>query len=270
MDKSIFCIVLLVLNVQIVSAQQTGSWGDQGDGTYKNPILNADGIGESVLQHKKPIQGFPITAPASDDSFDAATLGRQWEWNHTPRMSHWSLTERRGWLRLKASQPIPTKKYKGKKNTQVFWRACNTVSQRIMGTTTGTAVAKFDLAGMQPGQQAGFVRFGGVFNLLGVQVDDQGTRQLFYMSNDDATVQCPEITGSTLYIKTSNQGNQATYSYSTDRKSFQRFGPAFTIAFGKWTGDRLGFFCWNEKQEKGYIDVDWFTYDYDGPKGKTK
>ncbi len=46
--------------------------------------------------------------------------------------------------------------------------------------------------------------------------------------------------------------------------------PVFTIAFGKWTGDRLGFFCWNEKEEKGHIDVDWFKYDYDGPKALTK
>jgi len=32
--------VALGFNARAVS--QTGSWGDQGDGTYKNPILNAD------------------------------------------------------------------------------------------------------------------------------------------------------------------------------------------------------------------------------------
>jgi hypothetical protein len=31
-------------------------------------------------------------------------------------------------------------------------------------------------------------------------------------------------------------------------------------------GDRLGFFLWNEKEDAGYIDIDWFTYEYDGPK----
>lgn len=230
--------------------------------------IDGDGIGEPVLHHMKPIQGFPITAPASDDRFGGATLGRQWEWNHNPRMSHWSLTERPGWLRLKASQPIPKQQYRGKKkNAQVFWRACNTVSQRIMGTQTGTAVAKFDLAGMKPGQQAGFVRFGGVFNLLGVEVDSAGTRRLFYMGPDGAMDPGPEVSSLILYIKTSNQGNQAQYSYSFDGLRFQRFGPVFTLAFGLWTGDRLGFFCWNEKQAEGHVDVDWFTYSYDGPKG---
>ena len=36
--------------------------------------------------------------------------------------------------------------------------------------------------------------------------------------------------------------------------------------FGMWTGDRLGFFCWNDSEPQGHIDVDWFRYDYDGPK----
>ena len=76
----------------------------------------------------------------------------------------------------------------------------------------------------------------------------------------------PEITAEYLFIRTSNNVNQAFFEYSTDGKTFIRFGPDFTIAFGNWTGDRLGFFCWNEKEEKGHIDVDWFAYNYDGPK----
>mgnify|MGYP000256475117 CR=1 FL=1 len=34
--------------------------------------------------------------------------------------------------------------------------------------------------------------------------------------------------------------------------------------------DGLGFFSWNEQKDDGYIDVDWFKYDYDGPKGKNQ
>ena len=52
----------------------------------------------------------------------------------------------------------------------------------------------------------------------------------------------------------------------TNGKTYQSFGPEFTLKFGRWTGDRLGFFCWNETGESGWIDVDWFTYAYDGPK----
>lgn len=243
------------------------------------PIIGVDededGIGEPVKRHKKPIDGYPITAPSSDDDFSSDTLGFQWEWNHNPRNSHWSLTERPGWLRLKASKVLDDAPDHGPKINQwtnndgsdtAFWRASNTLSQRIMGITTGTAVAKFDISGMQPNQLAGFVRYGGVYNLLGVEMAKDGTKHLFYMNSFAEKTIGPQISSDHIYIRTSNARDKATYEYSFDGKAFKAFGPSFTIAFGKWTGDRLGFFTWNEKQDAGYIDVDWFTYNYDGPK----
>ncbi|TXG39515.1 glycoside hydrolase family 43 protein [Seonamhaeicola maritimus] len=247
------------------------------------PIIGVDedndGIGEPVKQHKKPIDGYPVAAPSSDDDFSNEKLGFQWEWNHNPRNTHWSLTERRGWLRLKASKVLPNEKGYGPNinewtnndgSDSDFWRACNTLSQRIMGITTGTAVAKFDISGMQPHQLAGFVRYGGVFNLLGVEVDKNGKKNLFYMNPMAEKTNGPELVGNDLFVRTSNNSNQATYEYSLDGENYKAFGPTFTIVFGKWTGDRLGFFSWNEKEDAGHIDVDWFTYDYDGPKARRK
>lgn len=238
---------------------------------------DGDGIGEPVLQHKKPIDGFAISAPQSDDDFSFSKLGGQWEWNHNPRNTHWSLTERAGWLRLKASIPLPLAEGFGPCQNQWtntdgtnsdFWRANNTISQRIMGITTGTAVAKFDISGMKPGQLAGFVRYGGVYHLLGALMGDNGKRNLFFMDKKGDKLEGPELSNNELFIRTSNNINQAYYEYSLDGKTYERFGPDFTIEFGKWTGDRLGFFSWNEKEEQGYIDLDWFTYDYDGPKAR--
>ncbi len=54
---------------------------------------DGDGIGEPVARYKKPIGGFPISAPQSDDDFSSTELGNQWEWNHNPRNTHWSLSE---------------------------------------------------------------------------------------------------------------------------------------------------------------------------------
>lgn len=238
--------------------------------------VDGDGIGEPVLSHKKPIDGYPIAAPASDDEFQSDDLGRQWEWNHNPRDTHWSLTERPGWLRLKASLPVSEEfgenpnihnPWRGELGQETaFWRACNTVSRRIMGNTTGIALAKFDLSGMEAGQRAGFVRYGGVYHLLGVHMEESGEAQLFFMDKEGKEIQGPAITGKNLYVRTSNNGNQAFFEYSFDGKAYEIFGPEFTIKFGSWTGDRLGFFCWNEKEEQGYLDVDFFHYDYDGPK----
>jgi beta-xylosidase len=220
--------------------------------------INDDGIGEPVLQYTKPIPGYGVTAPPTDDEFDSTELGPQWEWNHNPRDSHWSLAERPGWLRLKASVPV---------DEGGFWKACNTLSQRLMGTTTGAAVAKFDLSGMQPGQRAGFVRFGGVYHLLGVHMDETGTCRIF--SDDDGEITSgPVFNHDILWIHTRNEGDRALFTYSADGEHFNRFGPIFKIAFGKWTGDRLGFFCWNEQEAIGHVDIDFFRYEYDGPKSR--
>ncbi len=219
--------------------------------------IDGDGIGEPVLSYKKPIDGYPVTAPPSDDEFDNTTLGPQWEWNHNPRDTHWSLTERPGWLRLGASVPV---------GDGGFWKACNTISQRLMGTGKSEAVAEFDLSGMQPGQKAGFVRFGGVYHLLGVHVQDDGTRRIFFDANGKFS-SGPEIGENRLWILTTNDGSSARFRYSLDGSVFTDIGTSFTLRFGMWTGDRLGFFCWNDRTEAGYIDIDYFRYDYDGPKG---
>ena len=239
--------------------------------------VDGDGIGEPVLHHRKSIDGFPIDAPPTDDEFDSERLGPQWEWNHNPRDTHWSLAERKGRLRLKAGVPVPFQENVDRNRNRwcgvggrekVFWRAYNTLSQRIMGTTTGMAVAKFDLSGMEPGQRAGFVRFGGVYHLLGVWMKEPGKRFLFFEDTEGRETVGPEVQQDTLYVRTTNNGNRAFFEYSTDGENYERFGPEFAIKFGCWTGDRLGFFCWNEEEEGGLVDVDWFHYDYDGPKGE--
>ena len=236
--------------------------------------IDNDGIGEPIIQYKKPIQGFPVAAPQTDDDFSDETLAKQWEWNHNPRNSFWSLSERPGYLRLKAGIPV-NKENAGPVNNMwsndrggetMFWRAYNTLSQRIMGNTVGTATACFDISNMAPGQHAGFVRFGGVYHLLGIKVNDSGTKNLFFMDFKGDETTGPEIKGKSFFVRTSNNSNQAFFEYSVNGKDYEQFGPVFTLQFGKWTGDRLGFFCWNILEEKGFIDVDWFRYDYDGPK----
>jgi beta-xylosidase len=224
------------------------------------PIIGEDvegnGIGNPVLSNKKPIDGFPVNAPPTNDEFGSPELGLQWEWNHNPRDTHWSLSERPGWLRLKASIPV---------GEGGFWKACNTVTQRLMGTGRSEACAKLDITGMRPAQRAGFVRFGGVYHLVGVHIEDDGRKRLYIDANGEIS-EGPEIDGDDLWIQTENLGEQARFLYSTDGEGFFDIGDPFILRFGTWTGDRLGFFCWNDREAAGHLDIDWFHYDYDGPK----
>lgn len=224
------------------------------------PVLGEDpdgnGIGNTIHQWKKPIQGHPIDAPQTDDEFDTPKLGPQWEWNHNPRDNRWSLTERRGWLRLNANVPV---------NNGGFWNAPNTISQRLMGKGKGVVTAKVDISGMKPGQQAGFCRHSGQYVLLGIRVDDNGDKRLVF-NNDGKVKEGPVIRKDMIYYRTKNNGNQAFYEYSLDGEIYKPFGGKFQLKFGRWRGDRLGFYCWNGRRDAGHIDIDYFRYEYDGPK----
>ena len=214
---------------------------------------NDDGIGEPVLEYKKPIEGYPITRPQTSDEFDSEQLSPQWEWNHNPRNTHWSLTDRKGYLRLSASLPI---------DNGGFLRACNTLSQRVMGTGKGDATAKIDTSGMVAGQKAGFTRLGGVHHLLGILVEKTGEKRIYFESSAGTFLAGPVLEQDILYIRSVNDGYKAKFSYSYDNVDFTSFGPEFTLEFGRWLGERLGLYTYNENIEAGYIDIEWFHYDY--------
>ncbi|TWU37427.1 glycosyl hydrolase 43 family protein [Novipirellula artificiosorum] len=42
MRTIILPVLITMLTVSTNQAQQTGSWGDQGDGTYRNPVLESN------------------------------------------------------------------------------------------------------------------------------------------------------------------------------------------------------------------------------------
>jgi len=215
--------------------------------------INNDDIGEPVIEYKKPIDGYPITRPHTNDEFEQTELTPQWEWNHNPRNTHWSLTDRPGHLRLSASLPV---------NDGGFMKACNTISQRVMGTGQGEATAKIDISGMAAGQKAGFARFGGAHNLLGVVVDQTGEKRIYFESSTGVFQLGPVIEQDTLYLRSTNNSYNAKFYYSFDNKAFVQFGPEFLLVFGRWLGDRLGLYSYNELSEKGYLDIDWFHYEY--------
>ncbi len=238
------------------------------------PVIGVDpdnnGIGNTVHQWRKPVQGYPVTAPQTDDDFRSTSLGLQWQWNHNPRNTHWSLEKRPGWLRLYASRPIRDGKADGiRSRNGSFWNTPNTLSQRHMGKKNGQATTKIDLTGMEPGQYAGFCHYGGQYILAGVKMNKSRGKSLYFNYNGEELTG-PEVNQSMIYFRTDIEGNQATFSYSVNGENWVRLGAEFILRMGHWRGNRIGFFTWNEMEDNinksGYIDIDWFRYDYDGPK----
>jgi beta-xylosidase len=220
--------------------------------------IDRNGIGEPVYVWKKPdIKGdFKITAPQSDDDFNSSSLGFQWQWNHNPVNDLWSLTEKPGFLTLKAAK------------AENFVKAHNTLTQKVMGTT-GEATAEMDLSGFSEGQKAGLCSMGGkIINLIGV-LKRGGQLYLFTETSGKITSE-KSVKLKKIFLKVSLdiKGDKNQFFYSPDNKSYSPAGEIFTTTAGYWKGTRLGLFSFNETNGDGSASFNSFTYNYDGPKGK--
>ena len=232
------------------------------------PLIGVDtdgnGIGEVVWEHKKPINGFPVTAPATDDDFSQSKLGLQWLWRLNPRMDRWSLTERPGFLRLKACVPV-----KGG-DTESLKDLPNVIGQRLLGKHGNVMTAKFDFSGMVNGQEGGLHISAGDNNIIGVKQDAEGKLNLFFKTSSGKTKQMfvaqgPVIKQTDVWLRAKAENGLATLFYSLDGEKFTPLGNEVRLLFAGFTPNLVGFYTMNS-EEKGQMDVDWFKYDYDGPK----
>lgn len=215
--------------------------------------VGADGIGQMVWSAKMPLTSNKSCFIHTNDEFDKAAPGVQWEWNYQPRADKWSLVERPGFLRLKAFKPITS-------SLGLLFRVGNTITQRCMKTKWCEAVAKIHISGMADGQVAGICHYANTYSAFGVK-QVSGVRYLSFNNNGTETVG-KAITDSIVYLKSTwGLDGNSQYSFSTDGTTFESFGSKYPLTWGNYRGDRIGIFTYNLSAESGSVDVDWFHYD---------
>jgi beta-xylosidase len=215
----------------------------------------ADTIGRMVWTGVKPLTYKKKLSVQSSDEFSAGKLNVQWEWNYQPRAGKWSLTERSGFLRLYAFTPLQS-------NKQIILRAGNTLTQRSMRTSAITATVKIDISHMADGQFSGLTHFSTTSNsLFGIR-QENGIRGLVYSVNGKDTA-VAAVTGKAIWLRSTWDANGISrYAFSTDGRIYQTLESTFQLTWGSYRGDRIGVFNFNTKEDKGYVDVDWFRYEY--------
>lgn len=215
--------------------------------------VGKDKIGSMVWTGKMPLRKSKVITPQTSDEFSKPTLQTQWEWNYQPRKDMWSLTERKGWLRLHAYKPIEQNN---------LLKAGNTLTQRTIRTRNNEVIIKLDISAMADGQKAGLSHFGSPnYSTLGV-VCDGATKTLEFNVKGTIT-KGPVITGNTLWLKSTwSLDGKSQYAYSIDGNTFTPFGNPYQMMWGAYRGDRIAIFCYNNKADEGYVDVDYFHYDY--------
>jgi beta-xylosidase len=233
---------------------QPGYWKD--DWPVIGVDIDRDGMGQPVYVWKKPDVGktVAIAAPQSDDNFESPNLGLQWQWNHNPVDSGWSLTRRHGWLALAAL------------HTTDFMHARNTLTQKTMGTK-GQASVELDGDNLAEGQKAGLSSLSSVFNQIGLEKKN-GRLWLFCQINDRPLQEAPVTTKKVfLRVNLDTTARASNFAYSLDNKKFTPFGQPFDLVWGFWKGTRIALFSYNVQTSGGVAWFRHFRYDYDGPKG---
>jgi beta-xylosidase len=206
----------------------------QGDGTW----------GQPVETHAMPAPAARERLQDSDE-FASPRLGLQWSWNHNPDNANWSLTERPGFLRLRA----------GKADYLVTAR--NTLTQILQGPAT-TITVRIDVSHMADGERAGLTLFGVKPSWIGV-VREHGVMRVT-LSTEGNEQPGASVSGVAIDLRASVGADQKVrYAYSVDSgHHFMPFGDAITLSpFSWWKGSRPALFTYNARDKAGWIDVDW-------------
>ena len=238
--------------------------GKHGRIPFLLPVNWEDGwpMVQPVMTHRKPDTGHSSKTLYSEnwrsDDFDSPTLGLQWQWNHHPVDSGWSLKERPGWLRLRTTHV-----------TDVLRNARNTLAQQMMGPDSG-AVVELDVSHMKDGDVAGLGLFSAHCTSIGV-VADGGIKHLAVITEMNARVRdkrevaMAPLSGDTIWLRAEVPYLEyaVRYSYSTDGEIFHPLGGKLGIPyefFSDWLAPRYCIYTYATQKTGGYVDVDAFDY----------
>ena len=234
------------------------------------PIVGNNGVPYETT--KKPsTNGATKREPLpTNDNFRSFPIGMQWQWNHNPDDAAWSLFERQGWLRLRASEPVTR-----------LTQARNMLTQRIFAfdNAASQGTIRLDASNLQEGDYAGISIFQDPYAMLAVRVQD-GQKQLVWRQDtlrvhSDFTpaeqVETVDI-DSVVYLRAtvSYATSKTKFYYSLDNENYQPIGGETTLGFSLtvFVGARFGLFCFaTEEGSEGYADFDWFSTEREFSEG---
>ncbi len=220
--------------------------------------VDEKGEGQWVARLEKPIAGESSRLPMGSDMFDSETLDPKWLWNHQPDATAWSLTDRPGFLRLRAEKSV---------GSRGFFGCRAMVGQRTVHARRATVTAALETNGLTLGQRAGLAHYnaGKDFASLAVKRDAQGDALVFARSGVDevVVVRLPKGIGRIHLRAETNARDEATFAYSLGGVLFTAVGETVPLKPGNFRGDTTGVFTWNEEAEGGHVDFDFLTYEID-------
>jgi len=239
-------------------------YGAVGRVPYLVPVKWEDGWPVLGINGKVPeILGLPeskglIPGLVASDEFTRKrgepALPLVWQWNHNPDNSLWSVTTRKGYLRLTT----------GRVDTD-FMMARNSLTQRTIGPVCSGSIA-LDISNMKDGDFAGLGLLQKNYGQVGVKID--GTSKAIVMLNASTgkpvVAESIPLTQKTVYFKAecnfTNKKDLANFFYSLDGKTWLPVGTQLKMAYTlpHFMGYRFALFNYAAKTPGGSADFDFF------------
>lgn len=214
------------------------------------PVIKDEKIeGRMIWQNlKKPFPETNRTVPETSDDFEKNKLGHQWMWNFQPRNDMWSLVEHPGHLRLYAFKPLAEDQLE---------TAGNTLLQRNYRNENNIAVTKFDLTGMEIGQNSGLLHASGSA-YVGIGIRSEEEKRFIKIVSNEINEVVSEIPSDCKCIWFKSEWDFEfinSFSYSLDGVSFIKAGGSIRLTGRDYRGDYIGFFNYNNRSDTGYVDI---------------
>ena len=224
------------------------------------PVTWVDGwpmMGENGV----PLEEVTVNLPAAgrdyvwdSDEFDADRLALVWQWNHKAPEG-WSLTEKPGWLRLRAAKATGIADARG------------TLTQRTVGPRC-ISETLLDASGMKPGDEAGLCAFQSHSGRIGVQVAPDGSRQIVLRQKEEILATVPfsgdQVQLRIRYVftpqKEGEEADTAFFGYSLDGAEWTEFPDTLRMRYtlDYFTGYRSALYNFATLEEGGTAGFDWF------------
>jgi beta-xylosidase len=224
------------------------------------PVLQITGNAWGV-SYPYPLPPHPLKPLTGVDNFRGTTLSPEWEWNHNPDNSKWSVNNG---LTLKTATV-----------TDDLYRARNTLTHRILGLES-TATIALDYSAMKDGDRAGLAMLRNSSAWVGIKRDNGSFKVVmednltmgrkWQTTSTGTEVASEPVSGGRIWLRVSadihpGAGRTAKFSYSTDGHTFKPIGTPFVLD-NHWQffmGYRYAIFNYATQSLGGEVNVPSFT-----------
>ena len=227
------------------------------------PVFGIEGKVPKQLTVKTNKVGYSYSPIIDSDSFlyeKEVDLKKVWQWNHNPKPEMWSVTDRKGYLRIKT----------GKLSDSIL-EAQNILTQRTMGPwCEGTVYV--DGSHLNNGDFAGIAAFQGCFGFIGLTKEEDQyylvMRGKERREKDLEEIEYARLKINTAYIRLKAKFNfkdnvdEVEFFYQDEDKWYQ-LGRAHKLYFtlDHFMGCRIALFLYSTKEIGGYVDYKDFEYN---------